>query len=205
MKLIVITRPEYFVVEHLLIHELFNEGLDILHLRKPDGDPSLCERLLSMLSEYERSRIVVHDNYGFKNKYGLYGIHLNSRNSTIPDGYKGNVSCLCSSLEKLKECKREMKYVMLGSVFGSSSLPGSGGPTPAFSRQQLRVASNEGVIDNKVFAYGGINTENVGELRNMGFGGVVVYGSLAKRFNPSLSDDFKEFISYFRLLRRFTE
>ena len=117
MKLIVITRPEYFVVEHLLIHELFNEGLDILHLRKPEGDASMCERLLSMLSESERKRIVIHDNFELKNKYGLYGIHLNKRNSAKPYGYKGNVSCLCNSFDKVRECKHDMKYVMLGSVF----------------------------------------------------------------------------------------
>ena len=189
MKLIVITRPEYFVVEHLLIHELFNEGLDILHLRKPEGDASMCERLLSMLSESERKRIVIHDNFELKNKYGLYGIHLNKHNSAKPYGYKGNVSCLCNSFDKVRECKHDMKYVMLGS----------------FSMPQMRAAHNNGIIDEKVYAYGGINTKNVEILSSLGFGGVVVYGALAQKFNPVLADDFKEFISYFRLLRRATE
>ena len=61
------------------------------------------------------------------------------------------------------------------------------------------------VIDEKVYAYGGINTKNVEILSSLGFGGVVVYGALAQKFNPVLADDFKEFISYFRLLRRATE
>ncbi len=204
MKLIVITRPEYFVVEHLLIHELFNEGLDILHLRKPEGDASMCERLLSMLSESERKRIVIHDNFELKNKYGLYGIHLNKRNSAKPYGYKGNVSCLCNSFDKVRECKHDMKYVMLGSVFDNDSAT-TYKTAPSFSMPQMRAAHNNGIIDEKVYAYGGINTKNVEILSSLGFGGVVVYGALAQKFNPVLADDFKEFISYFRLLRCATE
>ena len=204
MKLIVITRPEYFVVEHLLIHELFNEGLDILHLRKPSGNLSLCERLLSMLTENERGKIVIHDNYELKGKYGLYGIHLNSRNPESPKGYKGNVSCLCRSLEKARECKRKMKHVMLGPVFDGGQAY-AGEPQQTLGKRQLGVAADEGIIDGNVYAYGGVSTDNIGELRNYGFGGAVVYGSLAKRFNPVSSDDFKEFIRYFRLLRRATE
>ena len=35
MKLILITTPEYFVEEDQILNALFEEGLDILHLRKP--------------------------------------------------------------------------------------------------------------------------------------------------------------------------
>ena len=35
MKLIVVTAPTFFVEEDKIITALFEEGLDILHLRKP--------------------------------------------------------------------------------------------------------------------------------------------------------------------------
>lgn len=35
MKLIVVTPPTFFVEEDQIITALFEEGLDILHLRKP--------------------------------------------------------------------------------------------------------------------------------------------------------------------------
>lgn len=202
MKLIVVTKPKYFVVEHLLIRELFNEGLDILHLRKNPGDLSSCERLLALLSDDIRSRIVIHDNFELKSKYGLMGIHLNGRNPEKPKGYRGSVSCLCQSFEEVKNYRRDMKYVLAGPIFNRSD-------TNEFSSQftfsQLRAASDKGVIDSKVMAYGGIGTGNVGKLHDLGFGGVVVYGTLANRFNTVYSDDFKDFIGYFRLLRRATE
>ena len=37
MKLIVVTTPTFFVEEDQIINALFEEGLDILHLRKPDA------------------------------------------------------------------------------------------------------------------------------------------------------------------------
>ena len=36
MKLIVVTAPTFFVEEDKIITALFEEGLDILHLRKPE-------------------------------------------------------------------------------------------------------------------------------------------------------------------------
>ena len=63
MKLIVITRPTYFVEEDKIITTLFDEGLDILHLRKVDSIPVYAERLLTLIPEKYRKRIVVHDNF----------------------------------------------------------------------------------------------------------------------------------------------
>ena len=44
MKLILITPPTYFVEENKIITDLFDEGLDILHLRKPATIPMYAER-----------------------------------------------------------------------------------------------------------------------------------------------------------------
>ena len=39
MKLILMTTPYFFVEEHQIINALFDEGLEILHLRKPETEP----------------------------------------------------------------------------------------------------------------------------------------------------------------------
>ena len=51
MKLIVITTPNYFVEEDKILTALFDAGLDILHLRKPDTPPVYAERLLTLIPE----------------------------------------------------------------------------------------------------------------------------------------------------------
>ena len=44
MKLIVVTAPTFFVEEDKIITALFEEGLDILHLRKPETPARSEER-----------------------------------------------------------------------------------------------------------------------------------------------------------------
>ena len=92
MKLILITTPHYFVEEDQIITNLFDEGLDVLHLRKPDTASVYAERLLTLIPEKYRKRIVMHDHFYLKNEYKLKGIHLSSRNPIVPDKYVGHVS-----------------------------------------------------------------------------------------------------------------
>ena len=51
MKLILLTPPDFFVEEDKILTALFEEGLDLLHLRKPDTEPVYSERLLTLLPE----------------------------------------------------------------------------------------------------------------------------------------------------------
>jgi thiamine-phosphate pyrophosphorylase len=71
MKLIVITTPNYFVEEDKIITTLFEEGLDILHLRKPDMPAIYAERLLTLIPEKYHRRIVTHDHFYLKNEFDL--------------------------------------------------------------------------------------------------------------------------------------
>ena len=66
MKLILITPPTYFVEEDKIITSLFEEGLDILHLRKPNTAPRFAERLLSLIPDQYLKRIVVHGHFYLK-------------------------------------------------------------------------------------------------------------------------------------------
>ena len=63
MKLILMTTPYFFVEEHQILNSLFDEGLEILHLRKPNTEPVYSERLLSLLDESSRKRIFIHSSH----------------------------------------------------------------------------------------------------------------------------------------------
>ena len=52
MKLAILTQPAFFVEEDKILSALFEEGLDILHLHKPNSEPVYSERLLSLLPNY---------------------------------------------------------------------------------------------------------------------------------------------------------
>jgi len=193
------TSPTYFVEEDKIISTLFDEGLDNLHLYKPDSSPMYAERLLSLLPDIYYRKITVHDHYYLKNEYGLAGIHIESPDAPKPDGYKGRFSRTCMELDKLKAAKKKAEYVFLKYIFHSQSEKDA---DATFTIQQLEEASDMGLIDKHVYALGGMNLDNVKIAKELGFGGVVICGDLWNRFDIHNQQDYKELITHFEKLRK---
>lgn len=199
MKLILLSTSDFFVEEDTIINALFEEGLDLLHLRKPNSEPVYSERLLTLLPEQWHSRIVVHEHFYLKEEFNLRGIHLSDQHPEPPAGYTGQLSCSCHDLDSLSRARQQMDYVFLSPVFDSISYPDR---HAAYSDQQLRDAAHAGLIDRKVMAAGGINADTLPLLADYGFGGAVVLGDLWTRFNIHSGLDYKEVIAHFRKLRK---
>ena len=202
MKLILITPPTFFVEEDKIITALFEEGLDILHLRKPDSAPMYAERLLTLIPEQFHKRIVVHENFYLKDEYKLKGIHLNSRNPNIPHNYKGHVSRSCHSLEEVKEHKRYCDYVLLSPVFDCISKKDY---HANYTPEEIRKAHKAGIIDKKVIALGGIDTDNIRQVKNYGFGGAAILGALWNKFDTCTDRDYTQLIEHFKKLKKLAD
>ncbi len=197
MKLILMSTPTFFLEEHQILKALFDEGLEIFHLRKPNTEPIYSERLLSLLPESYRKQIVVHDHFYLKSEYKLKGIHLSERNMDLPNNYKGGLSCSCRSLEELPGLKKTFDYVIYQPLFeewGSKATVQSTGTLLA-----ARRAKN---IDKKVMGMGNVDLDNISLARDLGFGGVVLLGAIWNRFNTHTTQDFKDIIVHFRKLRK---
>lgn len=193
------TTPHFFVEEHQILTAFFDEGLELLHLRKPHTEPVYSERLLSLIPEHYRKNIVVHDHFYLKNEYNLRGIHLNYRNPVPPANYKGSKSYSCHSAEELAECKKKFDYVFLSPIFNSISKDGY---ESRFLPADLKDLGKKKLIDKKVMALGGIDIDNMAQVKEYGFGGAVVLGSVWNRFNIYQTSNFKELINHFRKLRK---
>ena len=90
MRLIVITRPEFIDSEAEKIVALFSEkGVDLVHIRKPGSSPDQVRSLLLGIPQQFHSRLVLHDHFSLAVEFGLYGVHLNSRNPLPPENWKG--------------------------------------------------------------------------------------------------------------------
>lgn len=202
MKLIVTTTPTYFVEEDKIITALFDEGLEILHLRKPDTAPVYAERLLTLIPEKYHKRIVVHGHFYLKEEYKLKGIHLNQRNPLIPENYSGHISTSCHSLDEVKEKKSKCDYVFLSPIFDSISKEDY---PSQFTDEQLRAASKSGIIDKRVIALGGIDENNIRKIKDYGFGGAAVLGDLWNKFSPEYDYNYRELIEHFIKLKRLAD
>lgn len=196
------TKPTFFVEEDKILVNLFEEGLDNLHLYKPGASPMFSERLLTLLGENYHSKITVHGHFYLKEEYRLKGIHIDDAFTEPPTGYKGNITRTCHAISELKEAKKHSNYVFLHSIFDSQSNPDE---KQSFTYDELKTASKSGLIDKKVYALGGINLDNIKTIKDLGFGGIVICGDLWNRFNIHNEIDYKELLVHFEKLRKATE
>ena len=202
MKLIVITKPTFFVEEDKILVNLFDEGMDDLHLCKPGSSPMYSERLLTLLGDNLASKITVHHHFYLKEEYKLRGIHIDDARTEPPTGYKGNITRTCHAVSELQEAKKHSNYVFLLSIFDSQTVESE---KQSFTAEELKEASRQGLIDRKVYALGGMNIDNIKYAKDLGFGGVVICGDLWNRFDIHNELDYKELLLHFERLRKATE
>ena len=199
MKLVIMTKPTFFVEEDKILTTLFEEGMENLHIHKPESSPMYSERLLSLLSENYYRKITVHDHYYLKTEYNLGSIHIDDPASPVPERYKGKYSRTCTELSQLKDFKKKSEYVFLKGVFDSLSEPGT---KSHFTNEELEKAAQNGLIDRHVYAMGGMNLENIRTIKELGFGGIVICGDLWNRFDIHNEIDYKRLINHFEKLRK---
>lgn len=190
MKLIAITAEKFIDNEAETINALFEAGLERLHLRKPHASANECERLILSIGSKWYGRISLHDHFGLAKKYGIGGLHLNSRNPQPPTGFAGILSRSCHSMEEAAREKHKYDYVFLSPIFDSIS---KNGYTAAFHRGALQAAARNGSIGGNVIALGGITPERIEEAAACNFGGAAVLGYL-------WADSVEETLERFRAL-----
>lgn len=171
---IVITMPTSIPDEGERIATLLSRGdVDIVHIRKPGYNINDTERLILSVPVDYHPRLVIHDHFSLAEKYHLYGIHLNSRNPNVPEGWQGSISRSCHSFQELEEWKERCTYVSLSPIFDSISKEGY---TSAFCKEEIREAVRNGIIDYKVYALGGVTFKCLKKVEEMGFGGAMILG-----------------------------
>lgn len=192
MQLIVITLPHFFDGEAALITALFDNGLQTLHLRKPEAAAGEMRALLRAIPAVYHPRIVLHDCHELGREFALRGVHLNRRHPVAPAGCRGTVSRSCHSIEEVMRWKALSDYVFLSPVFDSISKTGY---RSAFTPEALKEAAAAGIIDRKVMALGGIGAGNIGRLVQWHFGGAAVLGDVWTHRSDS------DFINHFKTLK----
>ena len=176
---IVITRPDFFTGEAERITTLLTSGkADLIHIRKPQSSQYEVEQLLCDLPAVLYPRLVLHDHHPLAIRYGLRGVHLNSRNPEPPASWNGAVSISCHSFNELADCLRQpYTYISLSPIFDSISKQGY---HSAFTRNQIEEARQQGLINNRVMALGGVTFNKIEEVKQMGFGGAMILGDAWK-------------------------
>lgn len=173
--MIVITSPGYISDEADKINSLFEVGIRRLHLRKPDATSEDVARLVAQIDEQWYDKISVHYHFDVAEAFSLGGVHLSGRTPEAPKRWSGLISASCHTLEEVAQKKRRLDYCFLSPIFDSISKIGY---ESAFDIEQLQVARDNQLIDNKVIALGGVSEENLDTIKMLGFGGYAILGAL---------------------------
>jgi len=185
MKLIVITTEHFFDGEPNTLNLLFDNGMELLHLRKPEASEAEMAHLIRQIQPKYHTRIVLHDHFSLTTAFHLKGIHLNRRNHDIPAHFQGTKSLSCHTLEELEQ-HPDMDYLFLSPIFDSISKHDY---TARFPESLLYALKEQGVIHEKIVALGGVSRQNIGKVKDYGFGGAAVLGDIWEDFHNQQDTD----------------
>lgn len=182
--IIVISHPEPVKDEALWINRLFDAGLEVFHLRKAGMDQLELENFINTISEAHREKISFHGYNNIVQKTSVINVHLKVEERKKYSDYqliemKIGLNRLSTSIHHPDEYARlcsAFDYCFLGPVFNSISKKEYTGK--GFTVNDL----NKGKI--KIVAIGGINEENISEIKNKGYDGAALLGSIWNQTDP---------------------
>ncbi|PCJ97137.1 MAG: thiamine phosphate synthase [Flavobacteriaceae bacterium] len=189
--MIVLIAPEADIPNEIeILNNLFQEGLEYYHLRKPAKNHEQHSAYLQQIEEQYHNRIVVHFCHELVNSFNLKGIHFQEqkRRDVLEEGsgYFNTLQMTGKTIsssfhdpDTIEKCDFEFDYHLLSPVFTSISKEGYQGK--GFTVQH---------IPKKIVGMGGAMVENLDRFKTMGYQGVGVLGGVWNSENPL--DSFKK-------------
>jgi len=178
MRLVVVSNPVAVVDEAEIINELFESGLEIFHLRKPDCSLAEIRKLLEGIEPQYYRGIALHQYHEVASDYGFERLHFPEivRKETADgkikllseSGYR-----LSTSIHRLADLDSlaGFSYTFFSPVFNSLSKSGYLGVVESDFKHTKRHKLD-------LIALGGVTVENVKKCIAMNFDGVAVLGTI---------------------------
>lgn len=191
MKVVAITSSGKSENEVKRIIALFDNGLEVLHLRKPKLSTKEIEAIIKRIPNRYHNRIMIHGRYHLAKKYKLRGIHLRRkhRNNKLSSVYLRlrlrlfnsnlKMSTTFHSLQSLRENKTRYDYVFLSNVFNSTS---------RFNLEDSGMKLLQNVIsksNQNVYAIGGVDDSHIRFINKANFTGAGLSSNLFKQKQES--------------------
>ncbi|MES2138941.1 MAG: thiamine phosphate synthase [Bacteroidota bacterium] len=176
---IVISNPTVIADEQRIIQQLFDEGLEVFHIRKKEFSENEMRTFIERISEKYFSKIVLHSHYSLVKEYDLKGIHVpvDFKN----EGSNGTLSVSFHSLDEVEKFDKKFDYGFLSPVFDSISKEGY---KSKFDFSELktylmnRKILNQGTGNGLVIALGGIDEDKIEKVKELGFSGIALLGAI---------------------------
>ena len=179
--MIVITSPIQIANEINTIHALFENGLELLHVRKPDFSETEMKTFVSKIKTTFRHRLVLHSHHQLALEFGINRIHFTEKNRVATskeslENWKKSGYTLSTSIHQMSDFEAlstVFDYAFFGPVFESISKPNY--VSNLDFKKELKQRKNN---NTTLIALGGITSKNIKTALAFGFDDVALLGSI---------------------------
>lgn len=185
--MIVITNYYPLLNEAYLLNRLFDEGLELLHIRKPGISENELISFIQKIKQENRNKLVLHHNYDLGERFDINRIHFAEKNRPdfqhIIDRLGSEKSWIFSasthSIDDFNNLPDVFEYAFLSPVYESISKPGYMSDYNIIESVKKRAN-----FKTKLIALGGINKDNCRQILNSGFDDIALLGAVWNAEDP---------------------
>lgn len=177
MQPIILSNPVSLSNEIQIIHQLLDDGLELLHIRKPDYSEADYRSFLTCIHSYYRNKLVLHQFHSLAKEFGINRLHFTTQKRKETTDWNQYSEFLLStsihSIEEFNDLPNCFEYAFLSPVFPSISKVGYVSEKNLFAEVKKRTN-----FHTKLIALGGITAENGKWTMENGFDGVAMLGAI---------------------------
>jgi thiamine-phosphate pyrophosphorylase len=195
--MIVISNPIAIANEINLIHSLFEEGLELFHIRKLEFSEIEITAFIDQIKSEFRSQLVLCQHHHLAENFGINRFHFpeNKRKKRLKITLENKTfSTSTHNIEDFNVLSEDFEYAFLSPVFQSISKEEYHPKTNLF--EDLKSRTN---FRTKVIALGGISSGKIKETLKNGFDDVALLGTIWNNENP-----VKQFKSCQKIVRTYS-
>ena len=186
--LTVISSPTAVTDEAHIINVLFEEGLEILHVRKPDTEVDELRALIEKIHSKYHHQIAFHQHHEIANDCGIKRLHIpeikrNEMSEESLAALSEDNNILSTSIHQIEAYNilpASFAYTFFGPVFNSISKRGYTSVLP----DDFTFPVQKG--NQKVIAIGGVDATNIQQVKQMQFNGAAVLGTIWQKPRESI-------------------
>ncbi|MDW9382042.1 thiamine phosphate synthase [Chryseobacterium sp. JV558] len=182
--MILVITPELMVPnETNIINQMFQEGLDLLHIRKPWISRNEMIEFITQIDEAFYPKLVLHTHFDLGKEYHISRLHFREADRAEERcksfAEENTMSTSVHDITTYNTLEKEWDYAFISPFFPSISKKGYG--MDSTIKEEIQQRNNPNV---KLIALGGIHQDNIQEVFKSDVDGVALLGVIWESEEP---------------------
>ncbi|ROH97013.1 thiamine phosphate synthase [Chryseobacterium cucumeris] len=182
--MILVITPELIVPNETdFINQMFQEGLDLLHIRKPWISRNEMIEFITQIDESFYTQLVLHTYYDLGKEFTISRFHFREidRQEEMYKSFakENTISTSVHDIKTYNTLEKEWEYAFISPFFPSISKKGYG--LNSTIKEEIKHQNNP---DVKLIALGGIHQDNIHEVFDSDADGAALLGAIWESEEP---------------------